>query len=150
MDINEHVKNGTVKKTINGKELAQSLLAMADIKEQTVMSVTLTESNISAYIPMAYDSLREVLDALCILNGYKPQSHIHTGEIAKTLYTEFDFISFDRFRYARNRINYYGEKIELQQGKDFIQKIIQMKKEVEKQVKKLLENEKHDQSKIPI
>jgi len=134
MDINEHVKNGTVKKTIQSTELVRSLLSMANIKEQTVMTVTLTEFNISAYIPMAYDALREVLDALCILNGYKPQSHIHTGEIAKLLHPQFDFITFDRFRYARNRINYYGEKVE------FEQKILQMKKEVEKKVKTLLNN----------
>ena len=34
---------------------------------------------------MAYDSLRETFEALCILKGYKVTSHICLGELLKNL-----------------------------------------------------------------
>lgn len=74
---------------------------------------------------MAYDSLREVMEALCILNGYKVLSHICLGVLVKTLVGDFPIHDFERFRYARNSINYYGKKVELQQGKALIDKMFQ-------------------------
>jgi len=41
---------------------------------------------------------------------------------------DFDYNEFDRLRWTRNSINYYGTKIGLSQGKEFIKKIFQMKK----------------------
>ena len=86
--------------------------------------------NISAYVSLAYDSLREVLEALCILNGYKILSHICIGELLKDKIEEFNYVEFDRVRWIRNSINYYGEKVEFEQGKEIIKKIFTIKKNI--------------------
>ena len=41
---------------------------------------------------------------------------------------DFDFNSFDRVRFIRNGIGYYGRKIGYEEGKEIIKKIFDMKK----------------------
>ena len=79
---------------------------------------------------MAYDALRELLEALCTLHGYKVTNHICLGELLKKLEPDFDYNSFDRFRYIRNSINYYGKTVGLTDGKNLIAKILQMRKSI--------------------
>ncbi|MFA5019638.1 MAG: hypothetical protein WC533_00915 [Candidatus Pacearchaeota archaeon] len=130
MDLDDCYKKNFIKKTRIDKELVRSLIEMSKIKEDSVNNAQINETNISAYVSMAYDSLREILEALCILKEYKVTSHICLGELLKALIPDFDFISFDRFRYIRNGINYYGTKIGYQQGKEIIIKIFKLKSEI--------------------
>lgn len=130
MDLNECFKKGFIKKTKINQPLIKSLIEMANIKEMAVKTSNVNEVNVSAYVSLAYDSLREILEALCISKGYKVLSHICIGELLKDVIEDFDFNEFDRLRYIRNSINYYGEKIEFNQGKEIINKIFLMKKKI--------------------
>jgi len=130
MDLNDCKKKGLIKRTNVNLELIKSLIEMANIKEETVNTAKLNERNISAYTSMAYDSLREIHEALCILKGYKVVSHLCLGELLKELLKDFDFNLFDRWRYIRNGINYYGTKIDFVQGKEIIKNIFEMKMEL--------------------
>ncbi len=130
MDLEDCYKKGFIKKTRINNELIKSLIEMSDIKERTVISAKIDSVNISAYLSMAYDSLREILEAFCILKSYKVTSHLCLGELLKSLVSDFDFNSFDRFRYIRNGVNYYGTKVDFEQGKEIIKKMFKMKKEV--------------------
>ena len=115
-------------KTNINKELIKSLIETSDLKEKTVKRSVIDEISASSFVSLAYDSLREILEAICILNGYKVLSHVCLGELLKEINQEFDFNSFDRFRYIRNGINYYGTHIEPNQGKEIIKNIFEMKK----------------------
>ena len=128
MDIDDCFRKGLIKKTKVDKELIVSLIEMADIKEKTVQTAKIDEINISAYVSLAYDSLREILEAICISKGFKVLSHICIGEFLRKNIKGFDYNDFDRLRYVRNSINYYGIKVEFEQGKEMIQKIFDMKK----------------------
>ncbi len=130
MDLAECYSKGFVKKTKIDAGLIMSLIEMSDIKELTVNSANLNGVNISAYVSMAYDSLRELLEAICISKGYKVLSHLCLGELLKTLIRDFNFSEFDRMRYIRNGINYYGTKVEFSQGKEIIKKMFSMKKSI--------------------
>ena len=103
---------------------------MADIKEITVRKSELDKQNISAYISLSYDSLREVLESICISRGYKVLSHVCIGELLRNLLEDFDYSEFDRLRYTRNSVNYYGIKVEFNQSREIINKIFVMKKEL--------------------
>ncbi len=103
---------------------------MAGIKEITVKKAELGEQNISAYVSLSYDSLREVLEAICISRGYKVLSHVCISELLMDLLKDFDYSEFDRLRYTRNRVNYYGIKVEFNQGREIINKIFVMKKKL--------------------
>ena len=130
MDLDECFKKGLIKETRVDKELIKSLIEMSEIKENTVKTANINKINIPAYVSLAYDSLREILEALCILNGYKVLSHICMGEFLKDKIKDFDYNEFDRIRWIRNSINYYGEKVEFEQGKEIINKIFAVKKKI--------------------
>ena len=129
MDLKECIRKGLIKKTKVNLELINSLKEMSFIKEKTVKKAEINKENISVYISVAYDSLREILEALCISKGYKVISHFCVGELLRDLFSEFNYIGFDRCRWIRNRINYYGEKVDFNQGKELIKKIFALKKE---------------------
>ncbi len=103
---------------------------MADIKEITVKKAKIDKQNISAYVSLSYDSLREVLEAICISRGYKVLSHVCIGKLLKNLLNDFDYNGFDRLRYTRNSVNYYGIKVGFNQGREIINKIFIMKKKL--------------------
>jgi len=128
MDLKECFDKGLIKKVSPNFALVRSLVEMAKIKEQTVKNAKINSINVSAYVTLAYDALREILDAICISHGFKVLSHICTGELLKTLLDEFDHTTFDRLRYIRNSINYYGVKVGLDEGLEFINQIFRMKK----------------------
>ncbi len=130
MDLEECLRKGLIKKTEINRELVKSLVEMSYIKENTVKTADINEINISAYVSLAYDSLREVLEALCIMNGYKVLSHICIGELLNSMLHDFDYEEFDRIRWIRNSINYYGEKIEFDQGKEIIKKTFAIKRKI--------------------
>ncbi|RME54706.1 hypothetical protein D6777_02975, partial [Candidatus Woesearchaeota archaeon] len=61
---------------------------------------------------------------------YKVLSHICIGELLKDLLKDFEYEEFDRLRWIRNSINYYGEKVEFEQGKEIIKKIFAIRKKI--------------------
>ncbi|HHE36382.1 MAG TPA: hypothetical protein ENL16_01040, partial [Candidatus Woesearchaeota archaeon] len=63
MDLDECFRKGLIKKTRANKELVKSLIEMSEIKEISVKTANINEINISAYVSLAYDSLREILEA---------------------------------------------------------------------------------------
>lgn len=130
MDLEACKRKGFIKKTTPNPELARSLKEMSDIKEKVVSETYLDDNNISAFVPMAYDSLREILEAICIMNSYKVLSHICIEKLLETIYPHLIWDDFDRFRYIRNSINYYGKQMELTQGKTIIKNMFNLKKDL--------------------
>ena len=137
MDLNECFKKGLIRRIRGDKGLIKSLIEMANIKEITVKTAKVNEQNVSAYVSLAYDSLREILEAICLSLNYKVLSHICVGELLKDKLKDFDYEEFDRLRYIRNSINYYGVKIEFEQGKEIIKKLFVMKSQL---IKRYLRN----------
>ena len=130
MDLSDCFKKGLIKQTKIDRELIKSLIEMSNIKESAVKTAQINEENIPAYVSLAYDALRELLEAFCVLKGYKILSHICIGAFLKKEIQEFDYDSFDRLRWIRNSINYYGQKVELEQGKEIINKLFIMKRTI--------------------
>jgi len=52
------------------------------------------------------------------------------GELLKGILEDFDYDEFDRLRWIRNSINYYGEKVEFEQGKEIIRKIFAIRNNI--------------------
>ncbi|MBI5797293.1 hypothetical protein HZA98_00125 [Candidatus Woesearchaeota archaeon] len=100
---------------------------MSQSKVIAIDTAKINEVTISAYVSMAYDALREILEAVCIDKGCKVTSHQCIGELLKIICKDFKYLEFDRMRYIRNSINYYGKEIEFEQGKELIQKILNLR-----------------------
>ena len=128
MDLDECNKKGHIIKIRINSELIKSIIEISNTNENTVKNAALNESNIISYVSLAYDSLRITMEAICLSRGYKVLSHICLGELVKILDKDFNFIEFDRWRYIRNGINYYGTKIDYSQGKEIINKMFLMKR----------------------
>lgn len=135
MDINECYKKNLIRKTRIDPERISSLIEMSDIKKITVKTANIDEINISAYVSVAYSSLLEILEAISLSKGYNVSSHLCLGELLREILEDFDYHQFDRVRYIRNGIEYYGTKIEFKQGKELIKKMFDMR---EKLMKKYL------------
>lgn len=127
MDLEECRRKGYIKKTKINPGLIRSLIEMSFVNERAVRDASISEFNIPPYVVLAYESLRGVLEAIGISKGYKVVSHLCLGELLRFLTKDFDFNEFDRLRYARNGVNYYGVKVELEQGKQLINKAFDMK-----------------------
>lgn len=130
MDLAECYRKGFIRRTAVNIPLIQSLVEMANNKEFTVQTAQINERTISAYVSLAYDALREILEAICIMHGYKVTSHVCTEQLLEKFVPAFDAIEFDRLRYTRNSINYYGKNVEYEQGKEIIKKIFKMKQQL--------------------
>ncbi len=128
MDLSECERKEFIKKAKPSISLVKSLIEVSKAKETALKSAKIDEITVNAYIPMAYDALREILEALCTLYGYKVTNHVCLGELLRKLEPDFDYSNFDRFRYIRNSINYYGKRVGLIEGKDVIHKMLQMRK----------------------
>ncbi|MBN2052503.1 hypothetical protein JW756_03290 [Candidatus Woesearchaeota archaeon] len=133
MDIDECFEKGLIKKTRIDSNLIKSLIEMSDLKEKAIRKIVLDTENISVYASLAYDSLREALEALCISKGYKVTSHVCLGLLLKDALGRAKYDLFDRLRFIRNNINYYGTKIGLKQGKIIIRKTLEMKNSIIKE-----------------
>jgi len=128
MDLSECFGKNLIKRTKVDVGLIKSLSEISRVKEGIISSAEIDEITIPAYVSWAYDSLREILEAICISRGFKVVSHLCSGELLRTLLDDFDFTEFDRMRYVRNGINYYGTKVQLNQGREMIRKMFAMKK----------------------
>ena len=56
------------------------------------------------------------------------------------LLEDFNYKAFDRLRYVRNNINYYGIKVDFEQGKEIIRKTFRMKEELVRKYLSELQN----------
>ena len=130
MDLNECFRKGMIKKAMIDEDLIKSLIKLSNVKEKIINNSKIEGEVVSVYVALAYDSLREILEAICILHGYKVVSHVCMGELIRTLAKDFDYARFDRFRWIRNSINYYGKMVEAEQGKELVVNILRMKKDI--------------------
>lgn len=81
MDLRDCFREGYIQRCEVDYGLITSLVQMSQIKTQAVDTATnINEVTISAYVAMAYESLREILEAVCIAQGYKIISHICLGD----------------------------------------------------------------------
>jgi len=116
-------KKVLLKKITPNSGIIESLKEMAQIKHEEVLLQTLTERNISVYFAIYYDAIKELLEAYCLQNGFKVLNHVCLGEQVRALDDTFDFTIFDRVRYVRNGINYYGKQVSLEQGTELLKKM---------------------------
>ena len=123
MKFENFIKMGLVKKRIINKNLATSLKKMAkfDLKflERNKIDYISARKMVAGY----YDVLRELLEALAAIKGYKIYSH---EAFVYFLDENGDGVmskKFDRFRLIRNKINYYGRDISVEEAKEYCSEI---------------------------
>ena len=127
-------KNKVVKISPN-PETAQSLMNSVD--ERTKFLKTIDQSFPNMIFETVYEIIRESINALMLLEGYKPYSHEVTisflEKFHKNKFLEYDLTTLNDLRIKRNNSFYQGEKI----SSEFAEKSIQFLEEILPKIKSL-------------
>ncbi len=108
-DFQHYLQRKKVHKVSPNKELAASLLKSVEDREKLTLKLDVKEYSRIVFENL-YDCLRELLDALLALDGYKSYSHEAAISYLKSFNVPESIISdLDRFRAARNDSKYYGK-----------------------------------------
>ncbi len=126
MRFKDFIDKELVRRTSKDIALVKSLIN--NIKRDMVFldSLEINENSSRKIMANYYDSLREVLEAISIMDGFKIYSHEAFTYFLKEKGEEVLSIKFDRFRKIRNLINYYGKDISIEETKDNIEEIKNM------------------------
>lgn len=112
MDWDEYEEKGLVRKASVDKEHIRSLLKMSQAKLDFAAKQAVDENSSSIILVLYYDALREVCEALAILNGFKVYSHEALVNFLKYKLSEGEASQiFNRYRRLRNGVNYYGKPV---------------------------------------
>ncbi len=118
----EGCKQKTFAKTITpDNNLINYLIESASNREKTANLLPINETTKETIISLRYDVLRELLEALALKKGFKIYNHECYTHFLKTIIRDESFaLEFDSLRVLRNRINYYGKKIDIIDTKNII------------------------------
>ena len=135
MKFDDFIRNGQVRKTYPDISLIKSLYenTLNDLKY--LANQKINEISSRKIVANYYDCLRSILEAIAILDGYKVYQHEAFVFFLKEKGEELSSIKFDRFRDIRNRINYYGKDISVEEANEIIEDI---KKQIEYLIRKYL------------
>ena len=117
-------KKRIAKKVKEDKELVGSLIKTSQNKLDSEDKLELSEVTSGSKISLLYDSLRELLEALAIKNGYKIYNHeCYTYFLKEILNESIKGDEFDELRKVRNSINYYAKDVSIEEAKDILKRI---------------------------
>ena len=119
MDFKDCIKRRIAKEVSIDEELINYLLKTSQNKWDSEKKLELEYVTSASKISLLYDSLRELLEALAIKNGFKIYNHeCYTYFLKEILNESVKADEFDDLRKIRNNINYYYEVN--RQNPDFI------------------------------
>ncbi|MCF7866738.1 hypothetical protein K9L67_01580 [Candidatus Woesearchaeota archaeon] len=130
MGFKEYIKNKKVVKSIPDTQKVLALQKMSKNNFLVVQKIHLDKNSASIILSQAYESLRQILEAIALSEGYKIYSHeaytdylLEKGEIILSN-------KFDRLRKLRNGINYYGKPVSENVTKAALKEIKEIIKEL--------------------
>lgn len=133
MDWKECLNKKIVKKVQVDFELIKSLVKTSKNKLESENKLVMDNITANSKVSLAYDSLRELLEALSIRSGYKIYNHEGYTPFLKEIIKETAIGNeFDEIRKIRNSINYYGKSISLEEAIAIIKRINTLRRLIEK------------------
>lgn len=136
MDWVECKNKKIIKKVSLDRGLINSLIKTSKDKIKSQELLPITNVTASSKVSLAYDGLRELLEAIALEKGFKIYNHECFTAFLKEIIGNSDLGSrFDEIRKLRNQINYYGKKIDEERCKSAIQEIKYLFNEFKKLLK---------------
>ena len=124
MDWIECFDKKIVKNVKSDLDMINSLLKSSKNKLKSEEKLVMDDVTSGSKISLTYDSLRELLEALALKQGYKIYNHECYTAFLKEIVKESDKgDEFDEIRRIRNDINYYGKDISIEEAEDVIKRI---------------------------
>ncbi len=105
-------------------DMIKSLRKSSKNKLESENRLEMSDITASSKLSLAYDSLRELLEALSVKNGYKIYNHeCYTAFLKEVIGKSETADEFDVIRKVRNAVNYYGKDISVEEAGKTIRKI---------------------------
>lgn len=124
MDWKECVDERIVKEAKSDEDMIKSLLKSSENKMKSERMLKMSEVTAASKLSLAYDSLRELLEALALARGYKVYNHeCYTAFLKEVIGESSKGDEFDNIRRARNAVNYYGKDITPGEAEKYIERI---------------------------
>ena len=106
-----YLKEGKVKRQTPDFELAKSLIEDSKSRLEKIKKLDIKEFS-KIVFENAYDAIRDILDAVLAVDGYKSYSHeASIAYLKKYAFDDSTLKELDDFRYLRNSSKYYGKDI---------------------------------------
>jgi len=109
----DFIKENKVRKGSPDIQLARSLVKMSDNHLKSIEEMKLTDVTSATIMTNYYESLREIVEAIATIDGYRVYSHEAFTSYLKEKGEDSISIKFDNFRKIRNSVNYYGRPVEV-------------------------------------
>jgi hypothetical protein len=118
----EDFSSKDVKKASPDPALAQSLVGRAERSMEAALMINIKPVLTAEAFEKVYESLRQLLDAILALDGYKSYSHVASIAYLQRFseFTEETIARLDNARLKRNDSTYYARDIMVDETKEFI------------------------------
>ncbi|HIG98094.1 TPA: hypothetical protein HA231_01575 [Candidatus Woesearchaeota archaeon] len=124
-----------VKEVKPDKNLTASLIKSSAKKLYSESLLELNDDTASSKISLAYDALRELLEASALSRGFKIYNHECYCSFLKEVVNESSLgDEFNEFRKIRNAINYYGKDVTAEEAKLTLEEMKLLIKRVKEQL----------------
>lgn len=124
MDWEECCNKRIAKSVKPDTEMIKSLIKSSKNKLDSESKLQMSNVTAASKLSLAYDSLREILEALALKNGYKVYNHECYTAFLKEIINDSDKgDEFDEIRKIRNSVNYYGKEILTEEAEKIIERI---------------------------
>ena len=124
MDWKECCSKRIVKDVRPDLDMAIALEKSSKNKLESEGKLEMNSVTASSKLSVAYDSLRELLEALALRKSYKVYNHeCYTAFIKEVLRESEKGDEFDDIRKERASVNYYGKEISVDEANTTIEKI---------------------------
>jgi len=114
-DFEYYLKNKLVKKSSKDVEEAKALSRRAGERLKYVRAQEITDENAAFIFEDVYEAMREAIQSLMAIEGFKPYSHeVLVSFLNKFYSAEFsshEINSFDRYRIIRNNVVYRASSV---------------------------------------
>ena len=112
----DECKNKFIRNVEVDNEKINSMTKLALSRSDFIKSININQINVSFIVENYYEVIKELLIALLLKNGLKSQNHQCLITYFYKNYPEYEFESnlILRLSYLRNRLEYYGESIDIE------------------------------------
>ena len=113
MKFGDFIEKGKVRKGTADIPKIKSLLQTSNNHLLFLDNQKINEISAGSILVTYYEALREVVEAICLKEGFKVYSHEAFTYFLKEKNEDLMSLRFDNMRKLRNSINYYGEKVNI-------------------------------------
>lgn len=140
-DFSYYLRTGDVKKQRKNIILSESLMKQAEERLDYISTQEMRNKIVRFIIEDIYESMREAVESLMILQGFKSYSHEATVSFLQKFPKEIirsDIEELDRLRKIRNDIMYRAKNVDIIEGRSALNFAKKLFPKLQKILKRLI------------